>query len=106
MARDADNRQCPSNGVFLLSDNLNSLHNKKQSRVALFTVEIEFMLMGSCCTQLTWIKQILVVCGMISCLIFQHDCITLKTLLLCIKKNVKVKHFDVEHHLTLEFAKK
>ena len=41
-----------------------SCSTKKQNSVALSTVEVEYVVVGSCCTQLLWIKQQLLDFGM------------------------------------------
>ena len=40
-----------------LGSNLISWHCKKQSSIALSTVEAEYVAVRSCCTQVLWIKQ-------------------------------------------------
>ena len=47
-----------TSGIYqFLGSNLISWHSKKQSFVALSTVEVEYIAVESCCAQVLWIKQ-------------------------------------------------
>ena len=48
-----------------LGSNLISWHSKKQSSIALSTIEVEYVAVGSCCAQVLWIKQQLEDYGML-----------------------------------------
>ena len=54
-----DDRHSTSGGCFFLGNNLVSWHIKKQNCVSLSTAEAEYIALGSCCTQLLWMKQML-----------------------------------------------
>ena len=45
--------------VFLISDCLVAWLSKKQNSIFLSTVEVEYIVVGSCCTHLLWMKQIM-----------------------------------------------
>ena len=44
---------------FFISNNLVAWHSKKQTSTSLSTAEAEYIVAGSCCTQLLWMKQML-----------------------------------------------
>jgi len=50
-------RKGTSGTCHLLGSRLISWHSKKQVCVALSTVEAEYIVVGSCCAQIFWIKQ-------------------------------------------------
>ena len=54
-----DNRKSTSGGCFYLGNNLVSWISKKQNFVSLSTVEAEYIVAGSFCTQLLWMKKLL-----------------------------------------------
>ena len=58
-AGSVDNRNSTSGGCFYLGNNLVSWMRKKQNSLSLSTVEAEYIAVGSCCTQLLWMKKLL-----------------------------------------------
>ncbi|KAG7579315.1 Zinc finger CCHC-type [Arabidopsis thaliana x Arabidopsis arenosa] len=54
-----DGRRSTSGGCFFLGNNLIAWHSKKQNCVSLSSTQAEYIAMGSCCTQLPWMKQML-----------------------------------------------
>lgn len=52
-------RKSPSGGCFFLGNNLISWFSKKQNCISLSTTEAEYFAIGSSCTQLLWMKQIM-----------------------------------------------
>jgi len=50
-------RKSTSGTCHLLGSSLISWHNKKQACVALSTAEAEYIVVGSCCAKILWIKQ-------------------------------------------------
>jgi len=50
-------RKGTSGTCHLLGSSLISWHSKKQACVALSTAEAEYIVAGSCCAQILWIKQ-------------------------------------------------
>ncbi|CAM9000080.1 unnamed protein product [Rhodiola kirilowii] len=46
-------------GCFFLGNNLVSLFSKKQNSISLSTAEAEYIVAGSCCIQMLWMKQML-----------------------------------------------
>jgi len=50
-------RKSTSATLHLLGSSLISCHSKKQACVALSTAEAEYIVVGSCCAQILWIKQ-------------------------------------------------
>ncbi|KAG7547174.1 Zinc finger CCHC-type [Arabidopsis suecica] len=54
-----DGRRSTSGGCFFLGNNLIAWHSKKQNCVSISSTQAEYIAMGSCCTQLLWMKQML-----------------------------------------------
>ena len=54
-----DDRKSTSGGCFYLSNNFVSWISKKQISVSLSTAEAEYIVAGSYCTQLLWMKKLL-----------------------------------------------
>ena len=55
-AKNADDRKSTIGGCFYLRNNLVSWYNKKQKSISLLTAEAEYIVTGSYCTQLLWMK--------------------------------------------------
>ena len=53
----ADDRKSSSGGCFYVGNNLVSYMSKKQNSISLSTAEAEYIVVGSCCTQLLWCKN-------------------------------------------------
>ena len=58
-AEDSNDKKTTSGGCFYMGTNLVAWVSKKQSSISLSTVEAEYIAIGSCCTQLLWMKQML-----------------------------------------------
>ena len=58
-AGSVDDRKSTSGGYFYLGNNLVSWMSKKQNSMSLSTAEAEYIAIGSCCTQLLWMKKLL-----------------------------------------------
>ena len=58
-AGSADDRKSTSGGCFYLGNNLVSWMSKKQNSMSLSTAEAEYIAVGSCYTQLLWMKKLL-----------------------------------------------
>jgi hypothetical protein len=58
-ARNADDRKRTSGGCFYVGNNLVAWISRKQSSISLSTTEAEYIVAGSCCTQLLWMKKLL-----------------------------------------------
>ncbi|GAA0174990.1 hypothetical protein LIER_28257 [Lithospermum erythrorhizon] len=58
-AGNTKDRKSTSGGYFFLGNNLVSWFSKKQNSVSLSTAEAEYIAVGSSCTQLIWMKQML-----------------------------------------------
>ena len=55
-ASNVDNRKSNTGRCFYLRNNLVFWYNKKQNSISLSTAKIEYIVAGSCCTQLLWMK--------------------------------------------------
>ena len=54
-----DDRKSTSGATFFLGNCLVSWLSKKQSSIALYTIEVEYIVVASCCTQVIWKNQTL-----------------------------------------------
>ena len=98
-AGNVDDRKSTTGGCFYLGNNLVSWYNKKQNSISLSTAEAEYIAIGSCCTQLLWMKQMLADYGIVrDTLIVYCD----NTSAINISKNPvqhsRTKHIDIRHH--------
>jgi len=92
-------RKSTSGTCHLLGSSLISWHIKKQTCVALLTVGVEYITVGSCCIQILWIKQKLEDFGLkvskVPLLCDNTSAINLT------KKQVqhsRTKHIEIQHH--------
>ncbi|XP_024004132.1 uncharacterized protein LOC112081591 [Eutrema salsugineum] len=95
----ADDRKSTSGGCFFLGNNLISWLSKKQNSVSLSTAEAEYIAMGSCCSQLLWMKQMSADYGIDSgpFLVYCDN----KSAISISKNPVqhsRTKHIDIRHH--------
>jgi len=92
-------RKGTSGTCYLLGSSLISWHSKKQACVALSTAEVEYIVAGSCCAQILWLKQQLVDFGLkISKIPLMCD----NTSAINLTKNQihhsRTKHIEIRHH--------
>jgi hypothetical protein len=106
-AGSADDRKSTSGGCFFFGDNLISWFSKKQNCVSLSTAEAEYIAAGSGCSQLLWMKQMLIEYNV------QQDVMTLfcdNVSAINISKNPvqhsRTKHIDIRHHFIRELVEK
>ena len=102
-AGNLDDRRSTTGGCFFLGNNLVSWHSKKQSCVSSSTAEVEYIVLGSCCTQLLSMKQMLLDYGMTSTTLLVY-CDNMSAI--NISKNhvqhSRMKHIDIRHHFIRE----
>ena len=60
-AGNANDRKSTSSGCFYLGTNLVAWMSKKQNSISLSTAEVEYIVVGNYCTQLIWMKQLLLI---------------------------------------------
>ena len=58
-AGNVDDRKSTTSECFYVGANLVAWMSKKQNSVSLSTAEVEYIAVGSCCSQLLWIKKLL-----------------------------------------------
>ena len=58
-AGSVDDRKSTLGGCFYLGNNLVSWMSKKQNSVSFSVAKAEYIAVGSCCTQLLWMKKLL-----------------------------------------------
>ncbi|KAK0571948.1 hypothetical protein LWI29_023867 [Acer saccharum] len=100
-----DDRKSISGGCFFLGNNLVSWFCKKQNSISLSTAEAEDIAARSECTQLLWMKQMLIDYG------FNQGTLTLfcdNMSAINISKNSvqhsRTKHIDIRHHFIRELV--
>ncbi|KAG7584165.1 GAG-pre-integrase domain [Arabidopsis suecica] len=104
-AGNVNDRRSTSGGCFFLGNNLIAWLSKKQNSVSISTAESEYIAMGSCCTQLLWMKQMLsdyrLDSGVLQVYCDNQSAID-------ISKNPvqhsRTKHIDVRHHFIRELV--
>ena len=58
-AKNVENRKCTSGVFFFIGDCLMAWLSKKQNSISLSIAKAEYIAIGSCCTELLWMKQML-----------------------------------------------
>ncbi|KAL5849177.1 hypothetical protein ACOSQ4_007190 [Xanthoceras sorbifolium] len=101
----SDDRKSTTGGCFYLGNNLVSWYSKKQNSISLSTAEAEYIAVGSGCTQLLWMKQMLEDYGL------KQGTLTIycdNTSAINISKNPvqhsRTKHIDIRHHFIRELV--
>jgi hypothetical protein len=100
-------RKSTSGGCHLIGRSLVSWTSKKQNRVALSTVEAEYITAGACCTQIIYMKQTLL----------DYGVVLEKVPLLCNNESAvkiannpvqhsRTKHIDIRHHFLRDHVAK
>jgi len=99
-AGNANDRKSTSGGCFYVRNNLVAWMSKKQASIFLSTTKAEYIVAGSCCTQLLWMKMLLGDYG------FSQDTMIINcdsTSAINISKNhvqhSRTKHIDIRYHL-------
>ena len=92
-------RKSTSETCHLLGSSLISWHNMKQACVALFTTEAEYIVVGSCCAQIFWLKQQLSDFGLnlINVPLF-CDKNTIINLAKNLVQHSRTKYIEIHHH--------
>ena len=100
-----DDRKSTLGGCFYLGNNLVSWISKKQNSVSLSIVEVEYIVAGSCCTQLLWMKKLLHDYGILQdtmCVFCDN------TSAINLSKNPiqhsKLKHIEILYHFTQDLV--
>ncbi|KAG9450359.1 hypothetical protein H6P81_010324 [Aristolochia fimbriata] len=106
-AGNGDDQKSTSGGCFYLGKNLVAWYRKKQNSISLSIAEVEYIAVGSCCTQLLWMKQMLADYG------FEQDILTVfcdNTSAIDISKkpvqHSRTKHIDIWYHFIRELEAK
>ncbi|KAL1204470.1 Retrovirus-related Pol polyprotein from transposon RE1 [Cardamine amara subsp. amara] len=100
-----DDQRSTSGGCFFMGNNLISWHNKKQNSVSLSTAEAEYIALGSCCTQLMWMKQMAADYGMTSnSILIYCDNESAINIAKNPVQHSRTKHIDIRHHFIRELV--
>ncbi|CAM8902816.1 unnamed protein product [Rhodiola kirilowii] len=104
-AGNVEDRKNTSGSCFLLGNTLDSQFSKKENSISLSTVEAEYITVGSCSTQLLWMKQMLSEYG-----VEQKEmtlyCENMSAISIC-KNPVqysRTKHIYIRHHFIRELV--
>jgi len=104
-AGNEDDRKGTSGGCFHMGNNLVALMSRKQSSISLSIAEAEYIVAGSCCTRLLWIKKLLCDYG------FTQDTMVIhcdNTSAINISKNPVqhscTMHIDIRHHFICDLV--
>ncbi|KAL1191699.1 Retrovirus-related Pol polyprotein from transposon RE1 [Cardamine amara subsp. amara] len=101
-----DYRRSTSGGCFFMGNNLISWHSKKQNSVSLSTAEAAYIALGSCCTQLMWMKQMAADYGMTSdSILIYCDNESAINIAKNPVQHSRTKHIDIRHHFIRELVK-
>ena len=99
-------RKSTSGTCHLLGSSLISWHSKKQACVALSTAEAEYIVAGSCCAQILWLKQQLADFGLqISKVPLMCDNTSAINLTKNQIQHSRIKHIEIRHHFIIDHAK-
>lgn len=97
-ARCKSSRKITGGTCHILGNALVSWYCKKQSCVSLGTAEVEYILVGSCCSQIIWLKQQLrdyeLDLGYIPLPCYASAINITKNLVI----HSRTKHIDIQHH--------
>jgi len=92
-------RKSTSGTCYLLGSTLISWHSKKQACVALSTAEAEYIVAGSCCSQIHWIKQQLKDFGLkVNKVPLLYDNTSVINLTKNQIQHSRTKHIEIHHH--------
>ena len=105
-AWNANDRKSISGSCLYMGNNLVSLMSKKQNSMSLSTAEVEYIVAGSCCTQLLWMQKLLHDYGICQ----EHLTIYCdNTSAINISKNPiqhsRTKHIEIRHNFIRELVK-
>jgi len=92
-------KKSTSRTCHLLRASLISCHNKKQACVALSTVEVEYIAVGSCCAESLWLKKQLSDFGLkLSIIPLFCDNTNAINLTKNLVQHSIIKHIEIRHH--------
>ena len=106
-AGNTDDRKSTTGGCFYVGANLVAWMSKKQNSVSLSTVEAEYIVAGSCCSQLLWMKKVLT-----NYRIFQDTMVVYcdNSSAIDISKNPiqhsKTKHIEIRYHFIRDLVER
>ena len=99
-----DKRKSTSGGAFFLGDSLVAWISKKQGSISLSTIEVEYIVVATCCTQILWMIQTLVDLKVNYTIPIIIHCYN--TNAISISKNhvlhSKTKHIQIKYHFLKE----
>ncbi|KAA0059938.1 flocculation protein FLO11-like [Cucumis melo var. makuwa] len=100
-----DDRKSTSGGCFFLGNNIATWFSKKQNNVSLSTAEAEYIVVGSSCSQLLWMKQMLDEYGITpTSMILYCDNLSAISIFKNPVQHSQTKHIDIRHHFIRELV--
>jgi len=100
-------RKSTSGTCHLFGNCLISCYSKKQHSVAFSIVEAEYVEVGSCCTQILWIKQQLLDYDLkLGCVPIKCNNIGAINLTKNLVLHSRTKHIDIQHHFLRDHVEK
>ena len=106
-ASNVDDRKSTTGGCFYVRANLVAWMNKKQNSVSLPVAEAEYIAVGSCCSQLLWMKKVLTDYGI------SQDTVVVScdnSSAIDISKNPiqhsKTKHIEIRYHFIRDLVER
>ncbi|XP_019170394.1 PREDICTED: uncharacterized protein LOC109165849 [Ipomoea nil] len=105
-AGNIDGRKSTSGGCFFVGKNLVSSLIKKQNLISLSTAEAEYIAAGGCCTQLMWMKQMLLDYGLTQGIMTLYcDNVSAINISKNPVQHSRMKHIDTRHYYIRDLVK-
>lgn len=92
-------------GYFFWGNNCISWFNKKQNYVFMSTVEVEYIVVGSSCSQLIWMKQMLKEYNVKQdVMALYYDNMSAINISKNLVQHSRTKHIDIRHHFIMDLV--
>ncbi|KAL0544177.1 hypothetical protein IC582_019289 [Cucumis melo] len=101
----SDDRKSTSRGCFFLKNNIAAWFSKKQNSVSLSTAEAKYIAVGSSCSQLLWMKQMMEEYGILQySMVLYCDNISVINISKNPVQHSRTKRIDIRHHFIRELV--
>lgn len=106
-AGNADDRKNITGGCFYVGTNLVAWMSKKQNSMSLSTAEAEYIAVGSCCSQLLWMKKVLTDYGISQdTMVVYYDNSTAIDISKNPVQHSKTKHIEIRYHFIRDLVER
>ena len=103
----ADNRKSTTGGCFYVGANLVAWMSKKQNYISLSTAKVEYIAVGSCCSQLLWMKKLLSDYGItLDTMIVYYDNSSAIDIFNNPVQHSKTKHIEIRYHFIRDLVER